>query len=262
MNLDIPAAQDLKRRYLMKNPNENSTSIPAASMYSLSNDVLNESVYKTIAELKNNSKDGYFVTYGIVKDVDLKTNWSYRACPMRNCLAGVKDQDGRYFWRKCNKGYHNDTFRYNIQLVVADGTDSTTFTVFYREATNFLKKCAPELHNSYAERVILFKLLLLLMQLHKFTNFFAHHANIDEMYPLELDLFKEKDFVFKFQVKIQFFNYMENTNIQVNRLVTDDALIKSFLDKYKIEECPFQSGSYEILDDDHETNDTTKLRHH
>lgn len=74
------------------------------------------------------------------------------------------------------------------------------------------------------------------MLLHKFTNFFAHQANIDEMYPQELDLFKEKAFVFKVQVKTEFFNYTEQTNIQVNRLVTDDALIKSFLDKYKIEE--------------------------
>ncbi|XP_057450957.1 uncharacterized protein LOC130742876 [Lotus japonicus] len=236
MNIDIPVVQDLKKSYLMKNPNRNSATITAASKYSLSNDVLNESVYKSIAELKNNNEDGYFVTYGIVKDIELRTNWTYRACPMRNCLAGVKEQDERYFCKKCNKGYHNATFRYNIQIVVADETDSTTFTVFDREASNFLKKSAVELHNSYAER-----------------------ANIDEMYPQELDLFKEKAFVFKVQVKTEFFNYTEQTNIQVNRLVTDDALIKSFLDKYKIEECPSQSGSYEILDDDHETNDTTKI---
>ncbi|XP_057418763.1 replication factor A protein 1-like [Lotus japonicus] len=157
---DIHVVQDLKKRYLMKNPNGNSATITAASKYPLSNDVLNESVYKSIAELKNNNEDGYFVTYGIVKDIKLRTNWTYRACPMRNCLAGVKEQDGRYFCRKCNKGYHNATFRYNIQIVVADETDSTTFTVFDREASSFLKKSAVELHNSYAERVISLKLLL------------------------------------------------------------------------------------------------------
>lgn len=52
-----------ENRYLMKNPNGNSATITAASKYSLSNDVLNESVYKSIAELKNNNEVCLYLFY-------------------------------------------------------------------------------------------------------------------------------------------------------------------------------------------------------
>lgn len=105
-------------------------------------------------------------------------------------MTGIRDQDGKYYCRKCDKQYSTfelryskydnvlvfeiisptllefkvspiGVFRYNIQLRVVDGTDSATFTLFDREAKNFVKKSAGDLHESYVARVnmLLCKLL-------------------------------------------------------------------------------------------------------
>jgi hypothetical protein len=109
------------------------------SWYSLEDDFLKMYNYKTITELTNCQEvccyvqythiilknwlkkiwniqeyfqDGSFVTHGIVKDTYFWSRWSFCGCPLKNCLAGVREKNGWYHCWRYEDDYVSFVFRY------------------------------------------------------------------------------------------------------------------------------------------------------
>lgn len=144
-------------------------------------------------------------------------------------------------------------FRFTIQLSVGDATDSAIFTVFDSEASKFLMINAVDLDQLYSSRV---KIVPCLFESPKYwwykhqccfdLYFFMLQADVAELYPKEIDTFKEMRFLFKVQVKVRVFNNQEHMNIQVSKLCWDEILLKEFIEKFKLEEVSFFDLNYWI----------------
>ncbi|KAJ1378505.1 Nucleic acid-binding, OB-fold [Sesbania bispinosa] len=120
---------------------------------------------------------------------------------------------------------------YSIQLRVVDETDSASFILFDKEASNFLKIPAYELRTSYIAK---------------------------NRHPEEIDSFKDKKFLFKVQVKIQDMESIVPYVISISRLCFEDNIIASFEKKYQIEEVALIQDNSELLSQFTESSDLLK----
>ncbi|KAJ1402515.1 Nucleic acid-binding, OB-fold [Sesbania bispinosa] len=125
--------------------------------------------------------------------------------------------------------------RYSIQLRVVDETDSASFILFDKEASNFLKIPAYELRTSYIAK-----------------------GGDKNRHPEEIDSFKDKKFLFKVQVKIQDMESIVPYVISISRLCFEDNIIASFEKKYQIEEVALIQDNSELLSQFTESSDLLK----
>ncbi|KAJ1414826.1 Nucleic acid-binding, OB-fold [Sesbania bispinosa] len=121
------------------------------------------------------------------------------------------------------------------QLRVVDETDSASFILFDKEASNFLKIPAYELHTSYIAK-----------------------GGDKNRHPEEIDSFKDKKFLFKVQVKIQDMESIVPYVISISRLCFEDNIIASFEKKYQIEEVALIQDNSELLSQFTESSDLLK----
>ncbi|KAJ1413129.1 hypothetical protein SESBI_19892 [Sesbania bispinosa] len=176
----------------------------------LEEEFLERGVYKSIADLKEVTQNSVFVTIGTVKDIESEYNWCYRAC--KKCSLGLKLDGSMFYCKKCVTHYSTFVTRYSIQLRVVDETDSASFILFDKEASNFLKILAYELRTSYIVK-----------------------GGDKNRHPEEIDSFKDKKFLFKVQVKIQDMESIVPYVISISRLCFEDNIIASFEKKYQME---------------------------
>ncbi|KAJ1410294.1 hypothetical protein SESBI_22028 [Sesbania bispinosa] len=193
----------------------------------LEEEFLERGVYKSIADLKEVTQNSVFVTIGTVKDIESEYNWCYRAC--KKCSLGLKLDGSMFYCKKCVTHYSTCVTRYSIQLRVVDETDSASFILFDKEASNFLKIPAYELRTSYI-------------------------AKASE----EIDSFKDKKLLFKVQVKIQDMESIVPYVISISRLCFEDNIIASFEKKYQIEEVALIQDNSELLSQFTESSDLLK----
>ncbi|KAJ1378390.1 hypothetical protein SESBI_47922 [Sesbania bispinosa] len=168
--------------------------------WTLEEEFLKRGVYKSIADLKE-----------VTQDIESEYNWCYRAC--KKCSLGLKLDGSMFYCKKCVTHYSTFVTRYSIQLRVVDETDSASFILFDKEASNFLKIPAYELRTSYIAK-----------------------GGDKNRHPEEIDSFKDKKFLFKVQVKIQDMESIVPYVISISRLCFEDNIIASFEKKYQIEE--------------------------
>ncbi|KAJ1407816.1 hypothetical protein SESBI_24005 [Sesbania bispinosa] len=182
----------------------------------LEEEFLERGVYKSIADLKE-----------VTQDIESEYNWCYRAC--KKCSLGLKLDGSMFYCKKCVTHYSTFVTRYSIQLRVVDETNSASFILFDKEASNFLKIPAYELRTSYI-------------------------AKASE----EIDSFKDKKFLFKVQVKIQDMESIVPYVISISRLCFEDNIIASFEKKYQIEEVALIQDNSELLSQFTESSDLLK----
>ncbi|KAJ1435371.1 hypothetical protein SESBI_04874 [Sesbania bispinosa] len=199
----------------------------------LEEEFLERGVYKSIADLKEVTQNSVFVTIGTVKDIESEYNWCYRAC--KKCSLGLKLDGSMFYCKKCVTHYSTFVTRYSIQLRVVDGTDSASFILFDKEASNFLKIPAYELRTSYIAK-----------------------GGDKNRHPEEIDSFKDKKFLFKVQVKIQDMESIVPYVISISRLCFEDNIIASFEKKYQIEEVALIQDNSELLSQFTESSDLLK----
>ncbi|KAJ1383416.1 hypothetical protein SESBI_43416 [Sesbania bispinosa] len=199
----------------------------------LEEEFLERGVYKSIADLKEVTQNSVFVTIGTVKDIESEYNWCYRAC--KKCSLGLKLDGSMFYCKKCVTHYSTFVTRYSIQLCVVDETDSASFILFDKEASNFLKIPAYELRTSYIAK-----------------------GGDKNRHPEEIDSFKDKKFLFKVQVKIQDMESIVPYVISISRLCFKDNIIASFEKKYQIEEVALIQDNSELLSQFTESSDLLK----
>ncbi|KAJ1383413.1 hypothetical protein SESBI_43413 [Sesbania bispinosa] len=199
----------------------------------LEEEFLERGVYKSIADLKEVTQNSVFVTIGTVKDIESEYNWCYRAC--KKCSLGLKLDGSMFYCKKCVTHYSTFVTKYSIQLRVVDETDSASFILFDKEASNFLKIPAYELRTSYIAK-----------------------GGDKNRHPEEIDSFKDKKFLFKVQVKIQDMESIVPYVISISRLCFEDNIIASFEKKYQIEEVALIQDNSELLSQFTESSDLLK----
>ncbi|KAJ1386521.1 hypothetical protein SESBI_40754 [Sesbania bispinosa] len=219
INVNIPEIEDFQMSQLSDH----------ASL-TLEEEFLERGVYKSIADLKENS---VFVTIGTVKDIESEYNWCYRAC--KKCSLGLKLDGSMFYCKNCVTHYSTFVTRYSIQLRVVDETDSASFILFDKEASNFLKIPAYKLRTSYIAK-----------------------GGDKNRHPEEIDSFKDKKFLFKVQVKIQDMESIVPYVISISRLCFEDNIIASFEKKYQIEEVALIQDNSELLSQFTESSDLLK----
>ncbi|KAJ1405157.1 Nucleic acid-binding, OB-fold [Sesbania bispinosa] len=126
-------------------------------------------------------------------------------------------------------------FNFCDKLRVVDETDSASFILFDKEASNFLKIPAYELRTSYIAK-----------------------GGDKNRHPEEIDSFKDKKFLFKVQVKIQDMESIVPYVISISRLCFEDNIIASFEKKYQIEEVALIQDNSELLSQFTESSDLLK----
>ncbi|KAJ1412634.1 hypothetical protein SESBI_20365 [Sesbania bispinosa] len=199
----------------------------------LEEEFLERGVYKSIADLKEVTQNSVFVTIGTVKDIESEYNWCYRAC--KKCSLGLKLDGSMFYCKKCVTHYSTFVTIYSIQHRVVDETDSASFILFDKEASNFLKIPAYELRTSYIAK-----------------------GGDKNRHPEEIDSFKDKKFLFKVQVKIQDMESIVPYVISISRLCFEDNIIASFEKKYQIEEVALIQDNFELLSQFTESSDLLK----
>ncbi|KAJ1429547.1 hypothetical protein SESBI_08330 [Sesbania bispinosa] len=169
INANIPEIEDFQMRLKSSDSQQGIqfSQLSDHASLTLEEEFLERGVYKSIADLKE-----------VTQDIESEYNWCYRAC--KKCSLGLKLDGSMFYCKKCVTHYSTFVTRYSIQLRVVDETDSASFILFDKEASNFLKIPAYELRTSYIAK-----------------------GGDKNRHPEEIDSFKDKKFLFKVQVKIQ-----------------------------------------------------------
>ncbi|KAJ1418433.1 hypothetical protein SESBI_15937 [Sesbania bispinosa] len=216
-NFKVPEIEDFQMRLKSSDSQQGIqfSQLSDHASLTLEEEFLERGVYKSIADLKENS---VFVTIGTVKYIESEYNWCYRAC--KKCSLGLKLDGSMFYCKKCVTHYSTFVTRYSIQLRVVDETDSASFILFDKEASNFLKIPAYELRTSYIAK-----------------------GGDKNRHPEEIDSFKDKKFLLK---------------CNISRLCFEDNIIASFEKKYQIEEVALIQDNSELLSQFTESSDLLK----
>ncbi|KAJ1379153.1 hypothetical protein SESBI_47123 [Sesbania bispinosa] len=236
INANIPEIEDFQMRLKSSDSQQGIefSQLSDHASLTLEEDFLERGVYRSIADLKEVTQNSVFVTIGTVKDIESEYNWCYRAC--KKCSLGLKLDGSMFYCKKCVTHYSTFVTKYSIQLRVVDETDSASFILFDKEASNFLKIPAYELRTSYIAK-----------------------GGDKNRHPEEIDSFKDKKFLFKVQVKIQDMESIVPYVISISRLCFEDNIIASFEKKYQIEEVALIQDNSELLSQFTESSDLLKI---
>ncbi|RYQ89139.1 hypothetical protein Ahy_B09g095945 isoform B [Arachis hypogaea] len=213
INADFQEVKDFQKSLIMSGvPSANQvTQIVAELAYSLEEDLINNSIYKPISELKETFEVGTFVTIGTVIAIDQKNGWWHKSC--KQCFTSLKEAENSYHCAKCNSHPLTHTPRYSINMKVANDTDTTIFLLYDKEASRYLGISASDLR---------------LTQLTK--------GGVHEEYPTELNALVGKKFLFKLIVKMEDVNAFQPYKIVVAKLCEEDSVMNKFLEKNNIHE--------------------------
>ncbi|KAJ1384643.1 hypothetical protein SESBI_42359 [Sesbania bispinosa] len=224
INANIPEIEDFQMRLKSSDSQQGIqfSQLSDHASLTLEEEFLERGVYKSIADLKE-----------VTRDIESEYNWCYRAC--KKCSLGLKLDGSMFYCKKCVTHYSTFVTRYSIQLRVVDETDSASFILFDKEASNFLKIPAYKLRTSYIAK-----------------------GGDKNRHPEEIDSFKDKKFLFKVQVKIQDMESIVPYVISISRLCFEDNIIASFEKKYQIEEVALIQDNSELLSQFTESSDLLK----
>ncbi|KAL4345353.1 hypothetical protein AHAS_Ahas11G0269900 [Arachis hypogaea] len=181
------------------------TQLAADLAYNLEDDLLNQSTYKLICELKELIENGSYVTIGTVLAIDSNNGWWYKGC--KQCFHSLKESDTSYHYTTCDTFPSSHTP--SINLRVTDDIDTASFILYDKELQIFLALSSE----------------LRLAQLTK--------GGINEEYPIELDSFKIK-ILFKVSVKMEDINSFQPCKIIVIKICGEISIISAFVDKHNI----------------------------
>ncbi|XP_015943159.1 uncharacterized protein LOC107468389 [Arachis duranensis] len=232
INADLKEVKEFRQRFIMGNdkPSNQLSQIASDSLISLEQDLINHIPYKSISELKESTEGGIFVTIGTVISIDTRLGWWYKGCKM--CFHSLKEDENSYYCHECDIYPNTHVPRFCIQMRVSDETDSASFIVYDKEASKFLEISASELR---------------LRQISK-------GCGKDE-FPVEINSFRGKKFLFKISVKLDDINAFQPCKITVLKLTEDPNLLTSFSSKYKtFDNTPIENTELQSLQTDSTDN--------
>ncbi|XP_052107745.1 replication factor A protein 1-like [Arachis duranensis] len=235
INADFQEVKDFRKSLIMSGvPSANQlTQIVAEPAYSLEEDLINNSIYKPISELKETFEAGTFVTIGTVIAIDPKNGWWYKSC--KQCFTSLREAENSYHCAKCNSHPLTHTPRYSINMKVADDTDTAIFLLYDKEASRYLGISASDLRLAQLTR-----------------------GGVHEEYPTELNALVGKKFLFKLIVKMEDVNAFQPCKIVVAKLCEEDTIMNKFLEKNNICEQSVGVENSELLSMNTDSAETPK----
>nr|XP_025681668.1 uncharacterized protein LOC112783105 isoform X3 [Arachis hypogaea] len=122
INADFQAVKDFRKSVIMSGvpPLNQLSQITTEPVYSIEEDLIDKSIYKSISELKECIENG----------------WWYKSC--KHCFHSLKEAENSYHCAKCDTYPTIHTPRYSINIKVVDDTDSAAFLLYDKEASKFL----------------------------------------------------------------------------------------------------------------------------
>ncbi|RYQ85242.1 hypothetical protein Ahy_B10g104745 [Arachis hypogaea] len=195
--------------------------ILAVPFYNIEDDLLHQTPYKSIADLKEGANNGFYTTIGTMISIENRNGWWYKGCKM--CMHSLKEEENSYHCIFC------------VHLRVFDDTDIAYFIVYDKECTRFLGNSASDLRAVQLTRGC---------------------TNDDMLY--EINSFKSKKFLFKISVMLEDMNAFQPCKIIVLRLTEDRRLLFAFASKHKIYDKNLLLENSELLSFQTESTDTAK----
>ncbi|QHO53231.1 uncharacterized protein DS421_2g46050 [Arachis hypogaea] len=110
--------------------------------YIFRDEVVYSTERKTIKELRAAADVGFYVVLATVLDVEPVLSWWYKSCV---CSVRAEANADTYFCDGCNKDANNVVNRYKLNLLVFDGTATTTFVVFNKEVAALFGRTCTEM---------------------------------------------------------------------------------------------------------------------
>ncbi|KAK3224806.1 hypothetical protein Dsin_004668 [Dipteronia sinensis] len=158
-----------------------------------------------------------WVTVATIKEIQSNLNWWYKGCKGRRHVGGVTLDFEKWYCKKCKNHWPNYVPKFCIQIRVVNESNAASFVIFDKEAMNILKISAPDLRELHIIR-----------------------GGDLAKYPHELDVLKDKTFLFKVNIKKQNILQLGESSFQVGKVCTDESIIEDFAKKVKANEvCKF-----------------------
>ncbi|KAL4294244.1 hypothetical protein AHAS_Ahas18G0208700 [Arachis hypogaea] len=166
INVDLKEVKKFRQSIIMFGmpPAKRLSQLTVEPVYNLEDELINQFTYKSISELKDTIEGGNFATIDDVVAIDPKNGW------------------------------------YNINMIVADDTDTATFLLYDKEAVKYLG------------------------------------GGINKEYPTELNSLVGQNFLFKIFVKMENLNAFQPFKIIVAKLCWETSVLTKFLDKHHMHE--------------------------
>ncbi|XP_052107351.1 uncharacterized protein LOC107495516 isoform X1 [Arachis duranensis] len=219
INADFQEVKDFRKSVIMAAvPCANQLSqIAADPAYSIEDDLINNSIYKPISELKASIENG----------------WWYKSC--KHCFHSLREAEDSYYCAKCATYPTTHTPRYSINMKVANDTDTAAFLLYDKGAAKFLGISASDLRLAQLTR-----------------------GGVNEEYPIDLNSFRGKKFLFKVSVKMEDINSFQPCKVIVMKLTDEISLITKFLGKHDVYQPNLALEHSELLSLQTASTDTPK----
>ncbi|KAK9714970.1 hypothetical protein RND81_06G134300 [Saponaria officinalis] len=178
----------------------------------LANELLDLSVRRTIAEIKDIQEEGYFVTLATITAINTDYRWYVESC--KTCRASVElDDKGKWICTGTCGGYAKFVvLKYKVRVNVVDDSGNCTFILFDTYSMDFIKQSAKQLRENQLK-----------------------HGD-PNTYPSELDVLLNRRFLFKIKVDEKYNLTMGWKSYRISKLSEDTTLIGKFLETRKISE--------------------------
>ncbi|KAK9668633.1 hypothetical protein RND81_13G073500 [Saponaria officinalis] len=181
----------------------------------LANELLDLSVRRTIAEIKEIQEEGYFVTLATITAINTEYRWYLESC--KTCKASVElDDKGKWICTGTCDGYAKfvvlKCVTYKVRVNVVDDSGNCTFILFDTHSTDLIKQSAKQLREKQLK-----------------------HGD-PNTYPSELDILLNRRFLFKIKVDEKYNLTMGWKSYRISKLSEDTTLIGKFLETSNISE--------------------------
>ncbi|RYQ84927.1 hypothetical protein Ahy_B10g104427 [Arachis hypogaea] len=140
INPDISEAVMLQKSVYCRETSQYLSVLFGKPAYVAENKVLYSTERKIIKELRAAADVEFYIVLAIVLDVEPVPSWWYKFCV---CSVKVEANVDTYFY--CNKDVNNVVDRYKLDLLVFDGTVTTTFVVFIKEVATLFERTYTEM---------------------------------------------------------------------------------------------------------------------
>nr|XP_025614469.1 uncharacterized protein LOC112707100 isoform X6 [Arachis hypogaea] len=155
--------------------------------------------------------------------------------PISELKASIEEAEDSYYCAKC--ATYPTTHTPSINIKVADDTDTASFLLYDKEAAKYLGISASDLRLAQLTR-----------------------GGVNEEYPIELNSFRGKKFLFKVSIKMEDLNSFQPCKVIVMKMTDEISLITKFLGKHDIYQQNLALEHSELLNMQTASTDTPKLK--
>ncbi|KAK9683503.1 hypothetical protein RND81_10G145900 [Saponaria officinalis] len=228
---EIPEVRSFIRRRMEIGLQSSSSSLTHLSSHSeiLANELLDLSVRRTIAEIKEIQEERYFVTLATITAINTEYRWYLESC--KTCRASVElDDKGKWICTGTCDGYAKFVvLKYKVRVNVVDDSGNCTFILFDTHSTDLIKQSAKQLREKQLK-----------------------HGD-PNTYPSELDILLNRRFLFKIKVDEKYNLTMGWKSYRISKLSEYTTLIGKFLETSNIsEKTEVDSRDESVLQNDRE----------